>query len=49
MAKKNSSPELTAEFKKTLEQTKVINIEVTDAIRNRCDRRDGSKASRGIC
>ena len=33
MAKKNSSPELTAEFKKTLEQTKVINIEVDNEMK----------------
>ena len=33
MAKKNNSPELTAEFKKTLEQTKVINIEVDNEMK----------------
>ncbi len=33
MAKKQSSPELTQEFKKTLEQTKVINIEVDNEMK----------------
>ena len=33
MAKKQSSPELTEEFKKTLEQTKIINIEVDDEMK----------------
>ncbi len=33
MAKKPSSPELTQEFKKTLEQTKVINIEVDNEMK----------------
>lgn len=33
MAKKQSSPELTLEFKKTLEQTKVINIEVDNEMK----------------
>ena len=33
MAKKQTSPELTAEFKKTLEQTKLINIEVDNELK----------------
>ena len=33
MAKKQFSPELTQEFKKTLEQTKVINIEVDNEMK----------------
>ncbi|MGN0819596.1 MAG: DNA gyrase subunit A [Christensenellaceae bacterium] len=33
MAKKMSSPELTEEFKKTLEQTKLINIEVEEELK----------------
>ncbi len=33
MAKKQASPELTAEFKKTLEQTKLINIEVDNELK----------------
>lgn len=33
MVKKQSSPELTSEFKKTLEQTKVINVEVDNEMK----------------
>ena len=33
MAKKEASPELTAEFKNTLAKTNIINVEVEDELR----------------